>query len=43
MQGIGLGVGDVGEVPGVTWCAGYQAIVTHEWREGRKCDGELVD
>ena len=43
MRGIRMGVGDVDEVPGGTWCARYQTGGDDGWRDGRQFHAGLVD
>jgi len=43
MRGIRMGVGDVDEVPGGTWCTGHQTGGDDGWGEGWECHAGLVD
>jgi len=43
MREYGVGVGDVDEVPGGTWCKGHQTGGDDGWGKGRKCHAGLVD
>jgi len=43
MRGIRVGVGDVDEDQGGTWCTGHQTGGDDGWGEGRECHAGLVD